>query len=83
MKKQMVNKKKVRRAARTFRLGGGVLVTSESANFGGSLGACSPEKILENLECTRLHFPRFHSAENEEENIELLKEEVNHHRLIF
>ena len=65
--------------------GRGVRVTSESANFfwGGGLGACSPEKILENLECLRLHFARFHSGESEEENIESLKEEVNHHRLIF
>ena len=83
---QRRSKKKVGRAARIFRGGGGcggVRVTSESANLGGSLGACSPEKILENLECPRLHFARFHSGESEEENIELLKEEVNHHRLIF
>ena len=33
----------------------------------GARGACSPEKILENLDCLRLHFARFHSGESEEE----------------
>ena len=37
---------------------------------GGGPGACSPEKILENLDCLRLHFARFHSGENEEEKKE-------------
>ena len=34
------------------------------------MGACSPEKILENVDYPRLHFARFHSGESEEESIE-------------
>ena len=33
----------------------------------GDSGACSPEKILENLDCLRPHFARFYSGESEEE----------------
>ena len=33
----------------------------------GVLGAYSPKKILENLDCLRLHFAHFHSGESEEE----------------
>ena len=36
----------------------------------GVPGACSPEKILENLDCPRLHFTRFHSGESEKEKTE-------------
>ena len=39
----------------------------------GVRGACSPEKVLENLDCLRLHFARFHSGESEEEKKRVVK----------
>ena len=33
-------------------------------------GSCSPEKILENLDCLRLHFACFHRGESEKIIIE-------------
>ena len=50
--------------------GEGVHLSSKDTNFYRGPGACSPEKILENLDCLRLHFARFHSGEREKENIE-------------
>ena len=40
-------------------------VSSEGTNFYGGLGACSPKKILENLDYLRLHFARFNRGESE------------------
>ena len=33
--------------------------------WGGVRGPCSPGKILEFLDCLRLHFARFHGGERE------------------
>ena len=43
---------------------------SRRCNFWGDPGACSPEKILENLDCPRLHYARFYSGESEQEKKE-------------
>ena len=69
-----------RHIARIFREG--VRVGSEDAKLQGGLGACSPGKILETLDCLRLHFAHFHGGEREKENVEQLKEKVNRQRLI-
>ena len=45
--------------------------------------ACSPEKILENLDCLRLHFARFHRGESEKDNHRVVKTRLNRHRLDF
>ena len=37
---------------------------------GGGPGTCSPEKIVENLDCLRLHFARFHIGESEKDSIQ-------------
>ena len=41
-----------------------------------------PRKILEILDCLRLHFGRFNGGKREKENVEQLKEKVNSQRLI-
>ena len=57
-------------------------VKMQSCSGGGGPGACSPRKILEILDCLRLHFARFHGGEREKENVEQLKEKVNRQCLI-
>ena len=54
--------------------GGGVRVGTEDAQLLGGPGACFPGKILEILDCLRLHFAHFHGGEGEKENVEQLKE---------
>ena len=39
----------------------------------GGPGACSPVKMLENLDCLRLHFVRFHKGESEKDNHRVVK----------
>ena len=39
----------------------------EGAISSGVRGHAPPRKFLENLDCLRLHFVRFHSRESEEE----------------
>ena len=48
-------------------------MSSDGANFWGSTGACSPEKILENLDCLVLHFACFHRGESEKDNHRVVK----------
>ena len=63
--------------------GGGCVWALKMHSCRGVRGHASPEKILEILDCLRLHFARFHVGEGEKENVEQLKEKVNRQRLII